>query len=170
VKAKATWSVRPKAARDAGAVVALLADVAREGRWIATEWPFDVAARSEAMRTAILDRRIVGWCAVDGPALIGDLTVYGIERPEPEIGMIVAATHRGRGIGRALIECALAWAAAGGREALRLRVFPDNEPAIGLYRATGFVDVAEPPAAIARTGGAPRSVLTMRRAIAAPLP
>jgi len=167
VRAKATWSVRPKAARDAGAIVLLLAEVAREGRWIATEWPFDVAARSEAMRTAILDRRIVGWCAVEGPALVGDLTVYGIEGPEPEIGMIVAATHRGRGIGRALIESALAWAAASGREALRLRVFPDNAPAIGLYRATGFVALDGATATIPRTGGAAREVLTMRRAIGA---
>lgn len=166
--ARATWSVRPKAARDAGAAVALLADVAREGRWIATEWPFDLTARSEAMRTAILDRRIVGWCAVDGPAIVGDLSVHGIEHPEPEIGMIVAATHRGRGIGRALIETAVGWAAANGRAALRLRVFPDNAAALALYRAAGFVEIERQPAAASRNDGAPLDVLVMRRAVGGP--
>jgi [ribosomal protein S18]-alanine N-acetyltransferase len=169
VTARVTWSVRPKAARDAAAVVALLADVAREGRWLAIEWPFDITARSEAMRTAILDRRIVGWCAVDGSAIVGDLTVHRIEHPEPEIGMVVAATHRGRGIGRALIENALAWAAASGREALRLAVFPDNAAALALYRAAGFVEIERQPGAVARNVGAPLDVLVMRRAVAGPL-
>lgn len=159
------WSVRPKSARDAAAAVALLADVAREGEWVATEWPFDVAERAEAMRTAILGMRVIGWCAVDGPEVVGDLTVFGVGGDEPEIGMVVAATHRRRGIGRALIASAVAWAGPAGKSALRLRVFPDNAPALALYRATGFVEQARQQAAIARTDGPPRDVIVMRRAL-----
>jgi putative acetyltransferase len=159
---KTTWRIYPKGARDAHDTVVLLAEVAREGRWIATEWPFDLTARAEAMRTALLGRRIVGWCAVDGRTMVGDLTIYGVASDEPEFGMIVAASHRKRGIGRALIESAAAWAQANGKGALRLRVFPDNAPALALYRSTGFVEVQLQRAAIPRTDGAPLDVLLMR--------
>ena len=160
--AKTTWRIHPKGARDAHDTVVLLAEVAREGRWIATEWPFDLTARAEAMRTELLGRRIVGWCAVDGRAMVGDLTVYGVAYDEPEFGMIVAASHRKQGIGRALIENAAAWARANGKAALRLRVFPDNAPALALYRSVGFVEVQIQRAAIPRGDGAPLDVIVMR--------
>ena len=163
---RTAWHVRPKGARDAGPVVALLAEVAREGRWIATEWPFDIAERTDAMRAAILGMRIVGWCAFDGGTVVGDLTVYGVGLDEPELGMIVAATHRGRGIGRALIESAVSWASNAGKSGLRLRVFPDNDAALALYRGTGFVELMRQNGAIARAHGAPLDVLVMRREIA----
>jgi ribosomal protein S18 acetylase RimI-like enzyme len=160
--AKPTWRIHPKGARDAHDTVVLLAEVAREGRWIATEWPFDLTARAEALRTELLGRRVVGWCAVDGRTMVGDLTVYGVAYDEPEFGMIVAASHRQRGIGRALIENAAAWARANGKAALRLRVFPDNAPAIALYRSVGFVEVQVQRGAIPRTDGAPLDVILMR--------
>ncbi|MDB5093810.1 MAG: GCN5-related N-acetyltransferase [Candidatus Eremiobacteraeota bacterium] len=160
--ARPTWRIHPKGARDAHDAVVLLAEVAREGRWIATVWPFDLTARAEAMRTELLGRRVVGWCAVDGRTMVGDLTVYGVAYDEPEFGMIVAASHRQRGIGRALIENAAAWARANGKAALRLRVFPDNAPALALYRSVGFVEVQVQPGAIPRTDGAPLDVILMR--------
>jgi ribosomal protein S18 acetylase RimI-like enzyme len=160
--AKPTWRIRPKGARDAHDTVVLLAEVAREGRWIATVWPFDITARAEAMRTELLGRRIVGWCAVDGRSMVGDLTVYGVAYDEPEFGMIVAASHRQRGIGRALIENAAAWARGNGKAALRLRVFPDNVPALALYRSVGFVEVKVQHGAIPRPDGAPLDVILMR--------
>lgn len=159
------WTVRPKNAHDAAAVVGLLADVAREGTWIATEWPFDVAERAEAMRTAILGMRIVGWCAVDAGEIVGDLTVHGTGHDEPEIGVMVAASHRHRGIGRALIESAVAWGRNAGKSALRLRVFPDNVPALALYRATGFVELARTTTIVPSAHGAPRDAIVMRRAL-----
>src|ERR1700716_4620231 len=69
------WTVRPMGERDAAAVVELLAQIAREGSYIATEWPFDQAARTRTIRDALLLRRSVGWIAVDGRELIGELTV-----------------------------------------------------------------------------------------------
>jgi len=160
---RAAWAIRPKGERDAAGVAALLGEIAREGRWIATEWPFDVDERAREMRDALLRRWCVGWVATDGRDLVGDLTIFDIERDDPELGMIVAATHRRRGIGRALLACAIEWAHANGKPALRLRVFPDNEPARELYRASGFVDVELQREAIPRRHGASLDAIVMRR-------
>jgi GNAT superfamily N-acetyltransferase len=159
------WTVRPKGERDVDAVVGLLAEIAREGRWIATEWPFDVDARARAMRDALLRRWCVGWVAVDERDVVADLTIFDVDAPEPELGMLVAAPQRRRGIGRALLEEAIAWARANGKTALTLRVFPDNDAARTLYFAAGFVDEIVQRAAIPRRNGAPLDAILMRRAL-----
>ena len=51
---------------------------------------------------------------------------------------MVAAAHRRRGIGRLLLEQAVAWARDAGVSKLELHVFPWNEPAIRLYERFGF--------------------------------
>ncbi len=159
-------TIRPVGERDIDAVVALLAEIAREGNFIATEWPFDLAERARALRDALLLRRSVGWIALEGRVLIGELSVIDVTQAEPEIGMIVGAAHRGRGVGRALLEHAFAWAHTNGRPALTLRVFPDNLRALALYRASGFQDVSVQPNGIVRRDGTGRDVLLMRRTIA----
>jgi RimJ/RimL family protein N-acetyltransferase len=159
-----TWSIRPKGERDADGVAGLLAAISREGNWIATEWPFDIDERARTMRDALLRRWCVGWVATDGRAVVGDLTVFDIERDDPELGMIVAASHRRQGIGRALLACAFDWAHANGKPALTLRVFPDNDPARELYRASGFVDVELQRGVISRRDGPARDAILMRRA------
>lgn len=163
---RAAWSIRPKGERDVDAVVALLAEIAREGRWIATEWPFDVAARARSMRDALLRRWCVGWVAVDEREIVADLTIFDVDAAEPELGMLVTASHRRRGIGRALLEEAIAWARANGKTALTLRVFPDNEAARTLYASAGFVDSVLQRAAIARRDGDPLDAIVMRRPVA----
>lgn len=161
-----TWTIHPKGAPDVEPTVALLADVAREGSWIATEWPFDVSARARALRAALLSRSVLGWVAYDGRAAVGDLSIFDPAEPEPVLGMVVAASHRRRGIGRALIESAAAWGRDNGKAALRLRVFPDNAAALALYRATGFVDVALQRRSIPRSDGTLLDALLMRRPLA----
>ena len=47
--------------------------------------------------------------------------------------------NRRRGIGRALLEQAVAWARESGIRKLELHVFPHNEAAIALYEGFGFV-------------------------------
>ncbi len=160
------WSVRPACGDDAPAIVALFAEVAREGRWIATEWPFDVAGYERNFRNALRDRLMVAWVAHEGAQLVGQLSAHDLERDEPQLGMLVAASHRGRGIGRALIEAVGAWARARGARALGLRVFPDNAAALALYRATGFTDVALERASIPRRDGTRRDALRMRKTLA----
>ena len=55
-----------------------------------------------------------------------------------DLGLMIAAAHRRRGIGRALLEQAVAWAREAGVLKLELHVFPWNEPALRLYEAFGF--------------------------------
>ena len=83
--------------------------------------------------------------ALDGPRLVGALTCEREPRRKVQhvahlIGMMVADTHRGRGIGRALLAATL----------VRLQAVPDlaqvtlsvtasNRAAVGLYESHGFV-------------------------------
>jgi putative acetyltransferase len=53
---------------------------------------------------------------------------------------MVAASHRRRGIGTALLRAAVDWARPSGVRKLELHVFPHNEAAIKLYRQFGFVE------------------------------
>ena len=57
-----------------------------------------------------------------------------------DLGLMVAADYRRRGIGKALLEQAVEWARAARVSKLELHVFPYNEPALALYRAFGFVE------------------------------
>jgi RimJ/RimL family protein N-acetyltransferase len=61
-----------------------------------------------------------------------------LSRHVAELGLMVAATARRRGVGSALIEEAVKWARGLGIVKLELTVFPHNAPAIALYRKLGF--------------------------------
>jgi GNAT superfamily N-acetyltransferase len=55
------------------------------------------------------------------------------------ISMWVAPFARGRGVGDALIDAVIRWAAESGARRVALLVFEDNLPATALYRRHGFV-------------------------------
>jgi RimJ/RimL family protein N-acetyltransferase len=55
-----------------------------------------------------------------------------------DLGLMVAASYRRRGIGRALLGAAEDWARASRVTKLELHVFPHNEPAIALYEDSGY--------------------------------
>ena len=56
------------------------------------------------------------------------------------LAIAVAADERGHGVGRRLMDDALAWAKRVGIEKVVLSVYPHNAAAIGLYRSFGFVE------------------------------
>lgn len=126
--------VRPAEERDRGALAELFAAVASERDGIAAEPPIDVEAWAanwelDGTMVAVADDEIVGELRVE-PSWFG----YG------EIGMMVAAGWRGRGVGTALVSAAIDWARAQGMHKLSLSVFPHNAAAIALYRKFGFVE------------------------------
>jgi len=54
----------------------------------------------------------------------------------------VTESHRGRGLGRALLNAAAHWGAQHGRRYLALTVREDRSTALSLYRSAGFVEVS----------------------------
>lgn len=92
--------------------------------------------------------------ALDGPRLVGALTCERENRRNVQhlahlIGMMVADTHAGRGIGRALLQEAIArLRATPGLAQVTLTVTAGNRAAIGLYTRQGFERYGSLPDAI----------------------
>jgi [ribosomal protein S18]-alanine N-acetyltransferase len=128
------FAVRPAIEDDRQALAALFAEVAEERDGIAAEPPIDV------------DRVAASWTiegtvvAVAQGAVIGEIRVDPSWMGFGEIGMMVAAPWRGRGVGTALVGAAIARARAQSLHKLALSVFPHNHGALALYRKCGFVE------------------------------
>jgi RimJ/RimL family protein N-acetyltransferase len=118
-----------------------LDSVAREGRFLAmVEAPPLAAARrfvrngaaaGSVQFVALVEDAVVGWCDISRLAWV-------TQRHSGTLGMGVIAARRGRGIGRALLEAALARADEVGLTRVELRVRTDNAAAIRLYERCGF--------------------------------
>ncbi len=73
-----------------------------------------------------------------------EVIAYGILRgwdagfDVPSLGIAVVPRARGRGVGRLLMQHLHATAARRGARRVRLRVYPRNTPALGLYRSLGY--------------------------------
>ena len=132
----AAHAIRVRAAEegDRRSLALLFAAVAEERDGIAAEPPIDVDQRAANWH---LDGTLVA-LAADG--VVGELRVDPSGFGFGEIGMMVAADWRGRGVGTALVAAAVEWARARGLHKLTLSVFPHNEAAVGLYRKFGFVE------------------------------
>jgi putative acetyltransferase len=91
----------------------------------------------------ILDRSETHFVATEGTALVGWCDVNrnfaDVRRHSGGLGMAVAASHRGKGIGRALITRAIEHASNRGISRIELTVHSDNTVAQNLYSSVGFV-------------------------------
>jgi RimJ/RimL family protein N-acetyltransferase len=123
---------------DLDAIVALFASVAAEGRWIAAEAPIDRSLRRRRLRQRLDRRDEAMFVAEVGGVTIGQLVIdlagYGVA----ELGMLVAAEWRQRGVGSALLGAGIAWAREQGAHKVALQVWPHNQAAITLYEKFGF--------------------------------
>lgn len=63
-------------------------------------------------------------------------------------GVFTRPPFRRRGLGRAVVQAALAHASASGARRVNLLVYVPNEPALALYRSLGFVECGVEPEAI----------------------
>jgi RimJ/RimL family protein N-acetyltransferase len=133
--------VRPAAAADAEALVKLGRSVAGEDElWLTySRSPSDERRNVRSVRR---DPNAAVFVAETPTGLIGRLSIArdasSVSHHVAELGLMVAAGERRRGIGTALMEEAVKWAKGSGVTKLELHVFPHNEPAIALYRKLGF--------------------------------
>ncbi len=88
--------------------------------------------RHTALFVAESDGAIVGWVQVESRRLIETGAFAELT------GLVVAASARGRGVGRALVAAAEAWAGARGFPALRLRSNVIRTGARAFYERLGY--------------------------------
>jgi ribosomal protein S18 acetylase RimI-like enzyme len=122
---------------------AVVDSVAREKRYLAmleappladvTRFVTGNIRRGHPQFVALVNDRVVGWC-----------DVIPIDRPVcahiGTLGLGIIGEYRGQGIGKALMQAAIAQARASGLTRIELTVRGSNLKAQTLYRNLGFVD------------------------------
>jgi putative acetyltransferase len=139
-----TVLVRAAEPGDAAALVALADGVTAEPEgWLLTDTPqrsvgderrYVRALRGHpngAILVAQLDGNLVGRLSLSRDP-------HPFSRHVADFGLMVAASHRRRGVATALLRAAETWAGEAGVTKLELHVFPRNAPAIALYDKLGF--------------------------------
>jgi RimJ/RimL family protein N-acetyltransferase len=139
--------IREAVEDDRRSLALLLAAVAEERDGIATEPPVDLERRAAAWK---LDGTLV---ALASGEIVGEVRVEATWFGFGELGMMVAADWRGRGVGTALVKAAVDWSRERGLHKVVLDVFPHNEPALALYRKCGFVEEGRRAKHIRRASG-----------------
>ena len=152
--------VRRATENDVEGYLDLFEAVVAEGIWLGSQPPVDRDDRRQRLLAALADERSVRLVAVagegfgegfgegigdrsvagDGERIVGQLALdvapYGVA----DFGMCVAADWRGRGVGGALVDEAVAAARSLGAHKVALQVWPHNHAARRLYRRHGFVE------------------------------
>ena len=122
------------------AVAAIYADgIATGSATFETEVPswesWDAGHLPAPRPVAVETGDVVGWAAV---SRVSQRDCY---RGVVEHSVYVASSHRGRGIGRALLDDLIAAAPAHGIWTIQTSIFATNEPSLALHRRCGFRDV-----------------------------
>lgn len=136
--------IRAAESSDAQSLVELAGEIGgEEGAWLlATEAWRTVAEERRYLRAVRRHPDAAVFVAEEDTAIVGRLSlardVHPASRHVADLGLMVAASHRRRGLGKALLAQAVEWAEAVGVRKLELHVFPWNEPAIALYDTFGF--------------------------------
>jgi putative acetyltransferase len=136
-------SIRRAEPADAPALVELASAVSAEpeGWMIWDEWR-SVGDERRYLRAARRHPDVAVFVAELDGTIAGRLSLAREDHPASrhvaDLGLMVDARFRRRGIGRALLEAAVAWGRANGVTKLELHVFPWNTAAIALYESFGF--------------------------------
>ena len=138
------YVIRRAAPADASALVELGRAVSSEPEaWLITEGDWrNVGDERRYLRAVRRSPHAAVFVAENEDGIVARLSLARDSHPASphvaDLGLMVAAAHRRRGIGRTLLEQAVGWARESGVEKLELHVFPHNEPAIKLYEQFGF--------------------------------
>ena len=130
---------------DAAGLVALAQQVGAEpeGWLIADESWRGVTDERRYLKAVRRHPHAAVFVAENAGEIVGRLSVARDPHPASnhvaDLGLMVAAAHRRRGIGRALLARAVEWAGDARVRKLELHVLPHNAPAIALYESFGFV-------------------------------
>jgi RimJ/RimL family protein N-acetyltransferase len=129
---------------DAQALVRLADAVGREREgWIlSSEGWRSISDERRYLKTVQRHPDAAVFVADDDGEIVGRLSLardpHPASRHVADLGLMVAAEHRGRGIGRQLLEAAVEWSRMSEIRKLELHVFPHNAPALRLYESFGF--------------------------------
>ncbi|HEY8192397.1 MAG TPA: GNAT family protein [Gaiellaceae bacterium] len=129
---------------DAGALVALAEEVASEPEgWLISVGAWRTPGEERRFLRALRRYSDAAVFIAETPeGVVGRLSLGRDQHPASrhvaDLGLMVAASHRRRGIGKALLDEAVDWARGAGVRKLELHVFPHNEAAIALYERFGF--------------------------------
>jgi RimJ/RimL family protein N-acetyltransferase len=114
-----------------------------EGWLVTTNGWRDAADERRYLRAIRRYPNAAVFVAEDEGLIVGRLSVARDQHPASahvaDLGLMVAQSHRRRGVGTALLEAAAAWGREAGVRKLELHVFPWNTAAIALYEKFGFV-------------------------------
>jgi RimJ/RimL family protein N-acetyltransferase len=138
-------AIRRSQPGDAAALVALAREVSGEpGGWLLSDDSWRSVGEERRYLRAVRrhpDAAVLVAETADG--IVGRLSLARDSHPSSrhvaDLGLMVAASHRRRGIGLALLAAAEQWARESQVRKLELHVFPHNEAAIRLYEKAGYV-------------------------------
>lgn len=142
-------TVRPATERDIPAITAIYNEVVANSNAVWTEKPDTQAERLAWM----IARRAMGYpvlvasagSEVVGYGALGDFRAWPGYRYSVEHSVHIHAGHRGRGLGRVIVDELVSAATALGKHALIAGIDGGNAASIRLHQRTGFVEVARMP-------------------------
>jgi RimJ/RimL family protein N-acetyltransferase len=136
--------VRPAEPGDAAQLVALASAIGAEPEgWLLADsrWR-SVGDERRYIRALLRYADAALLVAESDDELVGRLSITRDPHPASshvaDLGLMVAASHRRRGIGSTLMQGAEHWARRAGIAKLELHVFPHNAAAIALYEKLGY--------------------------------
>ena len=148
-----TSFIRPALPRDYDAILPLAGEVhAQHAAALPTVFRTDACALPRAYFDELLanDTATI-YVAEVGDAIVGFAIFTVFEAPPYEIlvprriafveSIVVTLAHRGKGIGRGLMQAAIAWGRARGAHSLELAVWEFNREAIAFYEHLGLASV-----------------------------
>ena len=157
-----TYPVSPIELRHIESFGDCVGEVARERRYLAIVdafppeqnalWVAVNRARGNPLFVALDGERVVGWCEIRREALPG-------REHSGSLGVGVRAAYRRLGLGRRLMDIAIATAWQRGFARIELWVRSPNTAAVGLYTRLGFVEEGRRRDAVRLDGGSEDEVL-----------